>query len=85
MLNVTSGHDTPAPISGIDLVVQSSAIQNSIMTANVICRNCTQWSGGNSVDTTSTKQPWIYAAGPGQPISSSSQDAEIEKHKTYGT
>lgn len=54
------------------------------MTANVICWNCTQWSGGNSLDISSTKQPWIYAAGPGQAISSASQDAYIAKHSTYG-
>jgi Cytochrome domain of cellobiose dehydrogenase len=73
------------PISDIDLVVQSTSIQNSIMTANIICRNCTKWADVATVDMTSAKQPWIYAAGPGEPVSSSSPDANIAKHTTYGT
>jgi hypothetical protein len=55
------------------------------MTANIICRNCTKWTGGDTVDMTSAKQPWIYAAGPGETVSSSSPDAYIAKHSTYGT
>jgi hypothetical protein len=84
ILSITSGHDTPAPVSGIDYVVQYSAIQDSTMAVDAICRNCTQHLGSNSVDTTSAKQPWIYAIGPGQPVSSDSQDANIEKHSNYG-
>lgn len=84
MLSLASGHDTPAPTSGVDYIVQSSTIQNSVMSANIICRNCTNWSSGTTVDITSKKQPWIYAAGPSQQLASSSQDAEIEKHSTYG-
>ena len=78
-----SGDSTPTSVSGIDFVVKSTEIRNSVMTANVICRNCTR-PGRFPLDYTSTKQPWIYAAGPGIAISSDSSDAYIKKHAHYG-
>jgi hypothetical protein len=78
-----SGDSTPTSVSGIDVVVKSTEIQNSVMTANVICHNCTG-PGRFPLDYTSTRQPWIYAAGPGVAISSDSSDAYIKKHAHYG-
>ena len=90
---LSSSHNTPSPISDtelstIDLTLQSSSIVNSIMTANIICRNCNGKSGGASFNPTSTKQPWIWATGPGNSggnaIASDSQDANINQHNNYG-
>ena len=88
-----SSHNTPSPISDkelstIDITLESSSIENSIMTANIICRNCDGKSGGASFNPTSTKQPWIFATGPGDSgsnaIASDSQDANMNQHNNYG-
>lgn len=79
-----SGHNTPEAIDNIDLAVLSSTIQNSTMTANVICYNCTAWSSGSSIDTTSNTQPWIWAVGPGEPLVSASQSVTFNQHASYG-
>ena len=81
---ILSGHDTPQPIPGVDLIVQSSGTQNSLMTASFICHNCTGRAGGVALDPNSDKQPWIWAVGPGAPVSSNSQAADIEQHSKYG-
>lgn len=58
------------------------------MTANVVCRNCAGDQSHNSVDTSSHKQPWIWALGPGDTggnaVSSDSQNANINQHSNYG-
>ena len=78
------GHDTPNPITNIDLTVQSSNLDDSMMNANIICRNCTGKAGVTTLDTGSAKQPWIWASGPGKAVSSDSQDADIDQHGNYG-
>jgi hypothetical protein len=88
-LRTASGHDTPTVIAESNVLVQSSRISNGVMTANVVCYNCTSWTGGKSLNIQSSNQPWIWATGPGQEQGSGSkrfanQDAEIEKHKKYG-
>lgn len=84
----TSGHNTPSPVSNVDLTVQSSSIENSVMTANIVCRNCAGHQSHNSVDTSSQEQPWIWAVGPGDTggnaVSSDSQNANINQHSNYG-
>ncbi|CAD6583608.1 MAG: hypothetical protein ASARMPREDX12_001319 [Alectoria sarmentosa] len=83
-VRTTHGHNTPEAIDDIDLAVLSSTIQNSTMTANVICYNCTAWSSGSSIDTTSKTQPWIWAVGPGQPLVSASRSVTFNQHASYG-
>lgn len=78
------GHDTPEATNDIDLVVLSTTIQNSTMTANVVCYNCTKWSSGSSIDVNSTKQPWIWAVGPGDSLVSASQSANFNQHASNG-
>lgn len=84
----TSAHNTPSPLSNVDLTVQSSSIENSVMTANIVCRNCAGHESHNSVDLSSHKQPWIWAVGPGDTggnaVSSDSQNANINQHSNYG-
>ena len=83
-----SGHDTPSPLSKVDLTVQSSGIDGSVMTANIVCRNCVGHQSHKSVDTSSPNQPWIWATGPGDmgsnAVSSDSQNADINQHSNYG-
>lgn len=55
-----------------------------MMTVSVICYNCS-WPGHPTIDVTATQQPWIWAVGPGTPVSSQSQDASINKHSSYGS
>lgn len=55
------------------------------MTANVICHSWTGHSGGSQISTTSTLQPWIWAIGPGNAVASDDQDADINKHASYGS
>lgn len=79
------GHDTPDPISNVDIAVNSSTVQDGVMTANVVCRNCTGRSGGAKLNAMSTKQPWIWAVGPGKAVASDAQDANIDQHANYGS
>ena len=54
------------------------------MKANIICYNCTSWPGHGLIDLASTKQAWIWAAGPGKLVSSDSQSANLDQHESYG-
>lgn len=83
-LRSANGHDTPEVLTGPNILVQSSSVSNGIMTANVLCYNCTDWTGGKGLDIHSSTQPWIWATGNGDQQASNSQDAEIEKHEKYG-
>jgi hypothetical protein len=83
-LRTTNGHNTPTVISGSDILVQPSQVLNGVMSTNVLCYNCTNWTGGKGLDIESTYQPWIWAIGPGQEQDPVSQGAELQKHKKYG-
>ena len=84
-VRTASGHDTPDILVGPNVLVQSSKVSNGMMTANVLCYNCTDWTGGKGLDVQSSSQPWIWATGPGgNQRQSNNQDAEIEKHEKYG-
>jgi len=78
-----SGHDTPEAFIGLQYRVLKTSNDGSSLTADIQCFNCTQYSG-NSIDITSTEQPWIWAIGPGDPVRSNSQNADIEQHSHYG-
>jgi hypothetical protein len=84
-LRTASGHDTPDVLVGPKVLVQSSKISHGMMIANVLCYNCTDWTGGKGLNVQSSSQPWIWATGPGgNQRPSNNQDAEIEKHEKYG-
>ncbi|MCJ1326762.1 hypothetical protein MMC10_003427 [Thelotrema lepadinum] len=79
----------PTTLSGVNYTIQESGIQGSNMYANVVCQCCSSWSGG-SLDTTSTKQPWTWAIGPGKSgVSGTRRDSPranvvIQQHADYG-
>ncbi|KAI1617989.1 hypothetical protein EDD37DRAFT_250963 [Exophiala viscosa] len=77
------GHNTPEAFDGLQYRVLKTSNDGASLTADVQCFNCTKYSG-NSIDITSAKQPWIWAIGPGDPVRSNSQNADIEQHSHYG-
>jgi hypothetical protein len=67
----------------MDMQTVSSSVTNGTLQIMAICKNCTTWSLG-SMDTTSTKQPFIFALGPtGTTISSDSTSQNINQHTAY--
>jgi hypothetical protein len=69
---------------GIDVdVLDGSGIFNYTYVVKAVCHNCRQWNGG-ALNVNTTKQPWIYAVGPGRPFSSNSKTASIGLHDAYG-
>ncbi|KAK5214548.1 hypothetical protein LTR72_012277, partial [Exophiala xenobiotica] len=77
------GHDTPEAFTGLRYRVLKTSNDGTSLTADIQCFNGTQYSG-NSIDITSTEQPWIWAIGPGAHVRSNSQNADIEQHSHYG-
>ncbi|KAK5215731.1 hypothetical protein LTR72_011218 [Exophiala xenobiotica] len=82
-VRTAGGHDTPEAFTGLQYRVLKTSNDGTSLTADIQCFNCTQYSG-NSIDITSTEQPWIWAIGPGDHVRSNSQDADIEQHSHYG-
>lgn len=88
-VRTANDHDTPNVIVEPNILLHSSHISNGVMTANVVCYNCTGWNGGKGLNLQSNEQPWIWATGPRQQQGpkdkpSGTQDVEIEKNKQYG-
>ncbi|KIW12035.1 hypothetical protein PV08_09309 [Exophiala spinifera] len=77
------GHDTPEPSSKLSYNIVNASNDGVTLTADIKCLNCTRYSR-NSVDIASSAQPWIWAIGPGDPVRSSSQDADIKQHSHDG-
>ena len=73
----------PEPIQGVSYTVKRTRVENSTMTADVVCYGCSKWSGG-TLDTSSTRAAWIWAAGPGKPVASDANDAHVDEHSEYG-
>ncbi|KAK5202873.1 hypothetical protein LTR41_011385 [Exophiala xenobiotica] len=82
-VRTAGGHDTPEAFTGLQYRVLKTSNDGTSLTADIQCFNCTQYSG-NSIDITSTEQPWIWAIGPGDHVRSNSQNADIEQHSHYG-
>ncbi|KAK5309025.1 hypothetical protein LTR93_012280, partial [Exophiala xenobiotica] len=82
-VRIAGGHDTPEAFTGLQYRVLKTSNDGTSLTADIQCFNCTQYSG-NSIDITSTEQPWIWAIGPGDHVRSNSQNADIEQHSHYG-
>jgi hypothetical protein len=67
----------------MDIQTISSSVTDGTLQIMAICKNCTTWSLG-SMDTTSTKQPFIFGLGPtGTTISSDSTSQNIDQHTVY--
>ncbi|KAJ9635652.1 hypothetical protein H2204_005612 [Knufia peltigerae] len=78
-----SGHGTPDAFGELGYNVVNTSNEGGTLTADIKCLNCTKYSR-NPIDTASSAQPWIWAIGPGDPVTSNSQDADINKHSHYG-
>ncbi|CAG8962112.1 hypothetical protein HYFRA_00005155 [Hymenoscyphus fraxineus] len=64
-------------------LLDGTGIANNVMTANVKCSNCQNWSGG-SMSLTDTQSKWIWAYRTGSPINSDSASAPVTKHNQDG-
>lgn len=60
-----------------------SGVQNGVITANVRCDTCINWTGG-SADVTSPSSSWIWAVKYGSPLDSSDVSAAITQHDDSG-
>lgn len=81
-----SGHVMPLYTSkvGYTLLPGSGLDSGGNYVAHVHCTNCRSWNAGD-VNVSSTKQPMIYAVGPGyDQISSNDPTAIIQQHVGYG-
>jgi len=80
---LSTGHQQPQYTSSMNVQTVSSSNTDGTLQLMAICKNCTTWSLG-SMDTTSTKQPFIFALGPtGTTISSDSTSQNIDFHTIY--
>ncbi|KAF8246272.1 CBD9-like protein [Wilcoxina mikolae CBS 423.85] len=78
------GHSEPQYSSSIQItLLDGSGVSGNTMTANFRCANCRSWSG-NTLDTTSTKQNFIWASGPGDTIKSDDESQNINQHFDKG-
>ncbi|KAI9776531.1 MAG: hypothetical protein M1839_009512 [Geoglossum umbratile] len=78
------GHVEPSYDKDIDVrLLDGSGIFNYTYIVRAVCHNCRQWSGG-ALNVNTTKQPWIYAVGPGRSLESDSKTASIGLHDDYG-
>lgn len=92
----TSGNEvTVSPRSGVGqiqplynkdaqiTILNGSGIHDGVITANVRCDTCIQWSGG-SENVNSSSSSWIWAVKYGQPLSSTSTSEPIAHHDDRG-
>lgn len=64
-------------------LLDGSGIANGIMTANVRCSSCIKWQA-STLDVTSTKSQWIWAAKGGSSLRSNDQAANLQQHNNFG-
>ena len=93
---IASGHSEPTYQSYISIQKQSGTdLQGAntvtgerstqVIKADGVCRGCTTWPSGGSIDLTSKAQPFIFAVGPTfPPIESDSLSAGLSRHEFYG-
>lgn len=72
-------HNSDAQVT----LLEGSGVQNGVVTANVRCDSCINWSGG-SADLTSTSSSWIWAVKNGSPLGSNDVSASINFHDQAG-
>ncbi len=81
---LSTGHHEPSYYSNATIEwLSGSGFTNGTMTANGKCSGCRSWPGG-SLQTNSTSENMIFAAGPSGNINSNSLSASVKAHSTYG-
>ncbi|OCL01745.1 iron reductase domain protein [Glonium stellatum] len=81
---IATGNTEPTFAKEIQVeALPGTTINNQSFVLNAVCRNCRSWNGG-SLDVTSTTQPWMYAFGPTNDITSDSPSAPLRRHRDYG-
>ena len=76
-----TGHSAPAPHSDTRFeLLAGSGVEGGILTANVACRNCESWKGGE-MDLEGSSTAWIAAWTEGSPLETRSVEARIAKHQ----
>ncbi|GAB7340977.1 hypothetical protein MBLNU457_7312t2 [Dothideomycetes sp. NU457] len=83
-VRTASGHDTPSSISDVPVNITSSAVSNGNMSVQF------SWPADeihqySAVNPASSQQSFIWAVGPDQQLASSSLDAPISQHRSYGS
>lgn len=74
------GHVEPQHNSDAQIeILGGSGVSNGMMTANVRCSSCNNWSGG-SMDFSTNSASWIHASKSGQPMNSDDVAADISIH-----
>jgi hypothetical protein len=64
-------------------LLSGSGVANGVVTANVRCDSCINWTGG-SEDVTSASSSWLWAVKYGSPLDSSDVSASITQHDDSG-
>lgn len=81
---IATGNTEPTFAKEIQIeTLPGTGITNQSFVLNAVCRNCRSWNGG-SLDVTSITQPWMYAFGPTNDITSDSPSAPLRRHRDYG-
>ncbi|KAK0268300.1 hypothetical protein LTR35_015594 [Friedmanniomyces endolithicus] len=81
---MASGHVMPTHNDAAAFtLLEGSGIANGKMTANVQCKNCTNWSSGKMSLQDSGSQ-WVYAHLAGSPINSDDLNVAISQHDGQG-
>ena len=75
------GHSTPSPIHNADCQIMSSSVDGSFMRTVFTCYGL---GGDRRLRHQPEQVAWIWAVGPGAAIESSSDDAGISQHETFG-
>lgn len=72
-------YNSDAQVSLLD----GSGVQNGVITANMRCDTCVNWTGG-SADLTSASSSWIWAVKYGSPLNSGDVSAALTQHDDSG-
>lgn len=78
--------DTSSTAAKLTLLAGSGVVDGGkTMRANVACSNCNSWSGGGSMQLSSTSSPWIAAWKAGDSLATTDKDASISRHDDVGS
>ena len=87
---VADGHSEPVAqgditISKLGTNAITGSGRNKKIVVDGVCRKCTSWKYGGSIDLSSKAQPFIFAVGPSFPATQSGNtDASLSRHEFYG-
>jgi len=65
-------------------ILEGSEVADGYMHANVLCKNCSTWPGGD-MDFKQSRAQWIYAARIGRTLKSGDLRKQIHRHDESGT